>query len=350
MYLFIDPVLLAVPGIRHDAQSNVQAQTDFATYLLNWNEEAQLKRYDFCVGEECIYALFQDKNYPDAQTLRQRWGQIGLLDFFSPEAASALAQRFLSNTPHLEHLFPGLDLKTIDVDDADFLVNPDLLARLTENVRAALLRALGRIAWVRANPPTPASGAVNPDPADLLLATHPIGVEPAAAIRADVLANDYLTVEADLPLVSDPRQLEDYIALQKQWRDPAAAIYRLGRMMIAEDNALGQKRLSLFTVGPDLADSILRHEFNKKPGYLNKLFRLCVLLLTESGLMHDEKQHHRLGKKGNPVTSGRWDGWRLWINDDNPGYRLHYWRNDDEFIFMHVCKHDDYSIDSPPFP
>ena len=59
-------------------------------------------------------------------------------------------------------------------------------------------------------------------------------------------------------------------------------------------------------------------------------------------------QHHRLGEGNSAVSHGRWQAWRLWVNRGNPGYRLHYWRDNDEFCFMNVRFHGDLSIDAPP--
>lgn len=70
-------------------------------------------------------------------------------------------------------------------------------------------------------------------------------------------------------------------------------------------------------------------------------------VLSDDASTHDEKQHHRLGEGNSAISHGRWQAWRLWVNKGNPGYRLHYWRDDDAFIFMHVRFHDDYSIDAP---
>ena len=343
MHLLFDPVLLAVPG---GAGVTARTHLDFAAHLLDWDEIAHGVQHTYCVSAEFWDALMQDDCFPDQATLHLRWKPAGVR--MSPDAVTRVARSILDRTPALEKFFAD-DLAGVLVDEKQCRVQPDLPARLPEKTAVAFRRALSRVAWLRASSSAaPAAGA---NPADLLLATRPFdGPAKAAAVHAEVMAGDSLVaVDNELPLATHPSDLDPYFDLSLAWREPAAAIRVLARSLLNKPlKPMVARRLEQLRVGPDFCESIWRHQINRQQGYLKSVFRKCVMLLADDASTHDEKQHHRLGEGNSAVGDGDWQAWRLWVNDDAPGYRLHYWRNDDTFIFMHVRLHDDYSIERPP--
>ena len=109
--------------------------------------------------------------------------------------------------------------------------------------------------------------------------------------------------------------------------------------------ARGLERLR---VGEGFCADIEAGQIHTQTGRLESVFRKGVMALAEHPSVLDEEQHHRLKHGSKPISHGRWQAWRLWVNRRRPGYRLHYWRDDDEFCFMNVRIHDDYTIDAPP--
>jgi hypothetical protein len=341
MHLFFDPVLLSVPA---SPGASAQVHLEYAERLVAWDEVTRGQQHSFCVSAGLADALYQDECYPNTHTLRRRWKDAGVR--LSPDTAAKVALRLLTSRPPLETFFAH-DLARVQVDK--ITLAPDLSARLPKRVAATFRDSLARVAWLRrvSTQATPN----DPNPANLLLVTHPIGDATTSTIQADVLADDVAAVEVvedELPLVTDPQELDRYFDLNTAWTDPATAIRLLARQILtAPSHAPVWQRIARFRVGDDFSASIQRCEIHRKAGYLRKVFRLCVLLMADDSSTHDEKQHHRLGKGSVPISHGVWQAWRLWINDAAPGYRLHYWRNDNEFIFMHVRFHDDYTIDPP---
>lgn len=355
MHLLFDPILLAVPT--DDAPL---AHLEFVERLVAWDGVTRDEQHHCFVSVELAGALVQDGCYPDWHTLSRRWSEVGVR--LAPDAAATVARRLLLTNVSLETFFapsvPGmLDLAHVQVEDSTFAVQPDLLTRLPQTAATAFRHALARTAWLRdATAEAPPASAVAPDPANLLLVTRAPDEAaeslPAAAIRAEVLVDadaDLAPVRNELPLVTTPAGLDQYFDLNAAWSDPAAVIRQLARrMIIAPPDALFWRRLERFRVGDDFAASIKRCQIHRKAGYLRKVFRQCVLLMADDPSTHDEKQHHRLGQGNTPISRGRWQAWRLWINSDSPGYRLHYWRDDNNFIFMHVRFHGHLKIDDPP--
>lgn len=344
MHLLFDPVVLAVPG---GAAATAETYLAYALQLLDWDEIAHGVQHTYCVPGELMTALVEDDCYPDAATLYRRWGPAGVR--LSPDTVAAVARGILGRTPPLERFFAA-DLAGVQVEEKAVSTRPDLLARLPEKTGAAFCRALGRVAWLR-EAGAPAAGH---NPADLWLATQPVaGPTKVTAIHAEVLADDggdsLLAVDSDLPLATHPRDLDQYFDITLAWREPEAAIRALARVLLSEPfSDMVVRRLERLRVGKEFCASIEDCHIHNQRGYLESVFRKCVMALADDPSIHNEDQHHRLRRGSKPISDGRRQAWRLWVNRGNPGYRLHYWRDDDEFIFMHVCFHDDMTIDAPP--
>ena len=343
MHLLFDPVVLAVPG---GVGQTLQQQQEFAERLLDWKEVIHGAQHAYFVPAELRDALALDDCLPDKATFIQRWGVGGGRP--SPDLVATVARSILDRTPTLETFFAA-DLAGVQVEEKQVSTQPDLLARLPEKTAAAFCRALARVAWLR----EAAAPAAGPNPADLWLATHPLaGPAKVAAIHAEVLADagsDLLAVECDLPLATHPRDLDKYFDIELAWREPAAAIRAMARVLLNEPfGDMVARRLERLRIGQNFCASIEDGHIHTQPGRLESVFRKCVMALAEHPSILDKEQHHRLKAGSKPISDGRWQAWRLWVNKGNPGYRLHYWRDDDEFIFMHVRFHDDYSIDAPP--
>ncbi len=343
MHLLFDPVVLAVPG---RVGLTLLEQLEFAERLLDWNEVAHGAQHAYFVPDELRTALALDECLPDKGTFIQRWGLGGGRP--SPDLLATVALKILNRTPALETFFAA-DLAGVQVEEKAVSTQPDLLARLPQETAAAFCRALARVAWLR----QAAAPAAGPDPADLWLATHPVaGPTKVAAIHAEVLADDgdgLLAVDSDLPLATHPRDLDRYFKIELAWREPAAAIRAMARVLLNEPfSDMVVRRLERLRVGDGFCASIEGGHIHAQRGYLESVFRKCVMALADDPSIHDEEQHHRLRKGSKPISDGRWQAWRLWVNKGNPGYRLHYWRDNDEFCFMNVRFHDDLSIDAPP--
>lgn len=345
MHLLFDPVVLAVPG---GVAVTAETYLAYAAQLLDWDEIARGVQHPYCVPGELKDALVADDCYPDAATLYRRWGPAGVR--MSPDTVATVARSILDRTPTLERFFAA-DLGGVQVEEKQVSIQPDLLARLPEQTAAAFCRALARVAWLRQSVAAPTAGH---NPADLWLATQPVaGPVKVAAIHAEVLADDggdnLLAVDSDLPLATHPRDLDRYFKIELAWREPAAAIRAMARVLLNEpfsDRVV--RRLERLRIGKAFCASIEGCQIHTQRGYLESVFRKCVMVLADDPSIHDEEQHHRLRKGSKPISDGRWQAWRLWVNRGNPGYRLHYWRDNDEFCFMNVRFHGDLSIDAPP--
>ncbi len=385
MHLFFDPVVLAVP--RHDdtgPAAYAEALDTFTRYLIGWKDEFRHKTHCFFTSAECIDALYEDKSFPEKPAVRHCLSLAELTGQYSPEEVTRIALQLATNVPYLEDYFPGIDLLQVEVDENAFFIHPDLMKRLSPVVATALKRSLARIAWLRAGHyPVPANA---PNPAELLLATHPIDEAKTSTVRADVLADDFITVESELPLITDPHYLAGYLSLAELWRQPEQAVawkhalylmadYEGKRVAVARarealaqagdddraelTQALRELRrkaaaeapaLCAFDFGPDFVDSLIENEFDR-PGHathLDKTYALCAEILTFR--LRVAAQAHRAGEKGSGgIRVGRWEAFRAYINDDDPGYRLLYWKSDrNEFRFVKVAAHDKMDVNSAP--
>lgn len=341
MHIFFDPVLIAVPRADNNPSEYALLQSEYASRLLVWKDEFRRKKHRFFMSTECIDALYQDDCFPEVPILKRCLSMAGILGPFSPQDIATVAMQLATNVPHLEDFFPDVNLQRIDVDDATFFIHPDLLKRLTPTVATAFKRSLARVTWLRTT-----NGLVSDDtldPADLLLATHTDGNETITYVRADVLADDLVTVENELPLVTHPDDLARFTGLAELWNKPMEAIRWLSI-------TLGNSSLIPYYVAPDFVESIIRYDYQNKPGWLDAIYNKCFQLLA--GHQFEGSKQHRFGHP--PKTYGSWVAWRLHITGRPSSIRLHYWRDENRIILMNVFssgEHDeDEGMIAPPPP
>lgn len=335
MHLFIDPVLLAAPVPNGDA-TYAKTQHDYVTCLLDWADEVHRgQRHSYFMAQGCIQALFEDDRYPDRSNLRRCLYGAGSLDpTLSPEMVFTVIDKLVSNTPYLEDYFPGRNLNDVIIAEERFTVRPDLLARLPPRTAEAMRQSLSWIAWLHHTPDERPDAAPNdPDPADLLLVTHPIG-QAWTNIHAEVMdANAFNAIDDKLPLVTHPNDLLRYADMEELWHMPRAAIVKAA-------DARSNPRLAPYGIGRDFVDSIRQYNFQNHSGWLSAIYKNIVLLL--SGHTFPGGEHHTFGHP--PHQRDQWIAWRLHITGPPSSIRLHYWRDGNRVLLMKVFssgRHDD---------
>lgn len=334
MDLLVDPIIYAVPDISKNPDAHIQ----FVASLALWSEEFRNKRHNFYVWQDCMDALFDAGCFPDPQNLKKLWA-LANEEVVSPDIAFAACCR-LFEIPFLEHWIEDPDLYDVLIDEEDFQLRPDLLERLPHTVAATFQRALGRIAYVKVT-------RDNSPASDLLLITHPVAVDPVAEIAAYVVADGHnARIETDFPLITTPDDLDSLLDVAGQWQEPEKAIKWLAKDMIRNGELPKGTTLASFTVGPNFVSSIAEHQFDKKPGWLQQIYRRCVLVLTGYATTDPEKHHpldkHKQRKRGN------WGAWRIHVTGSPMAIRLHYWRHGNTYLLMNIVPHENLQIDEPP--
>lgn len=339
MNLLVDPVIYAIPSVNGNTDAHIQ----FIDSLSHWSEEIRAKRHNFFVWYDCMNALSQANCFPNLGNLRQLWQQLHEEEV-SVDLAFQACLRLL-DPPYLDEWLEDPSLDDLLVDEASFSVRPDLLQRLPPIVAAAFQQTLGKIAYIKEmKDESPVS--------DLHLVTHPVTGEPIATIAAQVVAYEgSIEVNSDLPLVTNPDELDALQDLADQWQDAVAAIAWLAREMKRNGELPPKAQLAPFAIGPEFIDSIARYHFDKNLGWLNKIYRQCVFLLT-GNIPYNTKEHHHLGGE-KQERHDSWGACRLQITKSPSAIRLHYWHDGRRSILMDVScsskhKDEDYKISKPP--
>jgi len=340
MDLLVDPVLYAVPDVTKEPEAHIQ----FVAALSLWTEELCAKRHNFYVWQDCMIALNEEDCFPYPPNLRRVWAMADE-EVISPDMVWA-ACRQLFEVPYLDDWIEDPRLHDVLIDEKEFQVNPDLLNRLPPAVANSFQKALGWIAYLRAT-------KVDSSASDLMLVTHPVHVEPKskapdAQISAYVVTNGHdARVQAEMPLITEPADLDSRQSLADLWKEPQKAIQWLARDMVREGALTKGTELAPFHVHDTFIESIQRYGFDKPYGRLYQIFRKCVLLLS-GNIPPDPDSHHTLDKHKQQVV-GKWGAWRLHVTGSPIAIRLHYWRHGNEYILMHVVPFQVMKIDDPPF-
>lgn len=337
MDFLVDPVLYAVPAVN----GNSEVLLNYLEHLSRWSAEIRAQRHNFFVWFDCMDALAQAGCYPNHQNLKQLWLQSGE-QMISPDIVLAACRRLL-DPPYLDDCIQDPSLDNMLVDESSFTVHPDLLERLPPLVADAFQDALGKVAYIRdKQPSTPCS--------DLHLVTHPIGGEQEAGIAAHVVTPDNSAdVNAELPLVTTPNDLDALQDLAGMWRDPEEAFPWLLRRLIRKGDLPPDTQFHPYRVGPGFIKAIEDHHFDRIPGRLRSIYRCCVMLLAGLGPT-DPKVHHLLQNQ-KKRRYGDWRAWRLHLSKPPLSLRLHYWRGGGKFILSNIVViHRDYNIDPPEWP
>lgn len=350
MHLLVDPVLLAVPTFGSNSPGFTADPDTFIEALIAWQVEVKRRHHQFILSNACVSALSVDHHYPDTPTVRRYLAVVDPQGTYSPQDIYQVIDGLARSLPYLEDYFPGIE-QGMALEDKTFSLHPDLLQRLlpaTPQTAAAFRQALAGVAWLRtARPPRGVGLPDAPDPADLLLMTHAIDAT-QTCIHADILAEDVaggqmVSIDDELPLVDHPDRLMEYVKLAELWNKPTEALRYMAQQR-------GIETLATHEFGPQFVDTLQTFGFNRQArlGYLEKVYRLCAELV-QPGSLPLTQQHHRLGHPGaEGQRHGSWRAFRLWVNDAAPGYRLHYWKRGNHFVFMQVNTHDDMDIDTLP--
>lgn len=356
MHLLVDPVLLAVPTLTGDNSHDTRNLFSFTQRLDDWKKEIGRGNHQFCLANECLDAVYADDCFPFQHTLIQRQKALYLEGRFSPQAAFLLANKMVQTGLRLEDLYAAHNLARVRLAAAPtpFTSKPDLLPRLPPLTRDAFRHSLACVAWLQTRRVAAAGDA--PAAADFKLLTHPVDGN-ALSLHADLDDDECPGVDGALPLVCFPADLARFLA--EMWPDPAAvveAFYEL-RLKKARDEAAasaaktGQKQdspnvppLREYKFDKDFVDTLKDRAFHR-PGqerYLEKTFEMCVDILTTGA--SGAAEVHRKGIPGSAkgVAQKAWQIFRAKINDDTPGYRLHYYVSADNqrFYFDEVALHD----------
>ena len=333
MDLLVDPVLYAIPDLNQNSEAHIQ----FVDSLATWTEEFFAKRHNFYVWQDCMDALNEADCFPYPHNLRKLWA-LADEQIISPDMVWAACCR-LFEIPYLEQWIEDPNMHDILIDDTEFDVRPDLLDRLPPSVALTFQKALGRIAYVKATrDDTPAT--------DMMLVTHPVDAETVAEIATYVVADGHDDrIEAELPLAITPEDLESVNDIASQWQNAEQTIQGLAKDMMRKGDLLADAKLATFSIGPDFVSSIARHHFDRRPGWLQQIYRRCVLLLTGNATTNPDK-HHTLHKH-DQIKRGPWGAWRIHVTGSPMAIRLHYWRQGNHYLLMHIVPHENYHIDDP---
>lgn len=332
MDMLVDPVVFALPAIEETDEVRMQ----YIHHLVCWNDELRTSNHNFFVSEACILALYDSERYPSMDALQNLWSFVGeeAIDYRDVFRA---CKRLFMNTPYLEDRVS--ELREVIVDRAGVQVRPDLILRLQNPIASAFRETLGHIAYARVTvTDSVASG--------MLLVTHPVNGNSLARINAPIESKVGSQIfEADVVLVSEPDDLLALISLSEIWQDTKQAIQWARQKMIREKNLAHDSQMYSFKTAPSFNKSIQKYHYERRPNQLIQIFRKCVLLLSDN-LPYDKQTHHGLGQP-NPHRVNGWLAWRLHITGSPVALRLHYWRRENDFIFMQVAPHENYDIGDP---
>ncbi len=340
MYFLVDPMVLCLP----EPTATPNQIEYFFQYLNNWSEFIRKGQDNkFYMTEECCQVSASKFPYPESirgylQNVR------GTLD---ANTVSSACSRILQNFPSWPFLEEevGLPKSLVDslVDSDTMCLDPDLIRRTPSEIAKPLQESFGYVAY--------AKKIANHDIASALyFLTYPINGSNKIEIGVTVLIEEGVhevktglhEVETDLPIVESPEDLLKHKSLIDIWENTEQAIeWAKGEMNI-------NKGSSPYTAGPGFNQSIENCQFSTHSNRLEQCFKKIARLLSGEQIHSYEL---RTGKgPNNPqqetkVDGETWKACRLRITEGRgSAYRLHYWENDNKYIFSDIVNKNNFNI------
>ena len=338
MYLLVDPIVLHLP----ESTATPNQINYFFTNLRKWNQFIRINQgnHEFCMTQVCRYAL--GAAYPSRNSLEDLITRTKNCVFDANTGYSACQYLLtaFAGWPHFEQIV-ALPLDNFAFDDDDMCLDPDLVRRAPTEIAESLQETFAYVAYAK-------EIDKNPIASDLLLLTHPIADSDKIEIDVHLLVDDpdeWQQTQTDLPMVGTPRDIARLKGLTQIWADTKQAID------LAKDQVgIGtDKKLSLYTVGPEFNDSLQDCQFPTHPHLLDQCFEKIAQLLAGESMSSDYALRAGEGpndkQRTQKVGESTWKARRLRITGGKGAvYRLHYWHSDGEYVLSNIVPKNKFDI------
>ena len=337
MYFLIDPIVLCLPN----KKATSDEISDFIQHLMDWDKFIKTNQGDaeFCISETCLNSLNRTGRYPFKEAMHELIDNRSDLNFIATDVYLA-CRRIIESVcwPTFEH---KVKLPDLVVYCEEMVLDPNLVSRIPlEEIAESLQETFGYVAYAKEIDKNDIASA-------LYLLTYPVSGSDKIKIGVTVEDEEetQYKVKTDLSIIETPENWFRHKSLTDIWENTEQAIdWVKCKLHIG----MGTE-LSPYTVGPVFSQSLKDCQFSTHSNRLEQCFKKIAQLLA--GEQIQDTYVLRTGAGANnpqrtqEVDGETWSAWRLRITGgDGAVYRLHYWKNGNNYVFSNVVNKNDYYI------
>lgn len=333
MNFLLDPYILAIPSV------NGEKIERYAENLYKWASEIKRNEHKYWTSSFIVYALTENEQYPSWDAIKKYMSYSQ--DVYSAYDVFRSIEKEIVSPPYLDDQF---QMGPCEYELEETIVIPEQIeARLHEDVAESLRETLIIITIAKNIENNELANSILFGTSDIFDKSESISLE-TYVIKDD--DDDIKELLSNWRIITSIEQLDELEGFLSFWKDTQRAVDWMYRELTRAESK--PEPCPRVIASDGFHESICRHGFHKNPTMLEKIFRNIVLGLIGKIPRTSTKgtSHHALtdGPNGPQFVReiDKATAWRLYIQESNPGWRVHYWlRQDDTVELGKFCSHDD---------